>query len=170
MIKKRFDLSSKWELYLAELKGWKLQSEDWATFAEDLKQLVEHAYPDLQEDMREQLTLIHYLGQLEHQQLAFSVKQKRPKTVNEAMSATLEMESYFLPKGSRVVQVAEGYMPTEPVSLVHGQNDAVMTLLHQVVGQVDPLEAKVASLTQSQPTDPLSATDARRRDTWPEDV
>ena len=137
-------------MYLAELKEWKLQSEDWATFAEDLKQLVEHTYPDLQEDVREQLALTHYLGQLEHQQLAFSVKQKRPKTVNEAMSATLEMESYLLPKGSRMVQVAEGYMPIEPVSLVHGQNDAVMTLLHQVVDRMDQLEAKVAPLTQSQ--------------------
>ena len=66
------------------------------------------------------------------------------------MSATLEMESYLLPKGSRVAQVAEGYMPIEPVSLVHAQNDAVMTLLQQVVDRMDHLEAKVASLTQSQ--------------------
>ncbi len=128
----------------------KLQSEDWVTFAEDLKQLVERAYPDLQEDAREQLVLTHYLGQLEHQQLAFSVKQKRPKTVDEAVNATLEMESYLLPKGSGVTQVAEGYMSIEPVSLVHGQNDAVMTLLQQVVDRMDQLEAKVASLTQSQ--------------------
>lgn len=34
------------------------------TFAEDLKQLVECAYPSLQEDAREQLALTHYLGQL----------------------------------------------------------------------------------------------------------
>ena len=78
-LKERFDPSSKRELYLAELMGRKkLRSEDWATFAEDLKQLVERAYPDLQEDAREQLALTHYLGQLEPQQLAFSVKQKRP--------------------------------------------------------------------------------------------
>ena len=125
-------------------------TEDWVTFAEDLKQLVERAYPDLQEDAREQLALTHYLGQLKHQQLAFSVKQKRPKTVDEAVNATLEMESYLLPKGSRVAQVAEGYMSIEPVSLVHGQNDAVMTLLQQVGDRMDQLEAKVASLTQSQ--------------------
>ena len=105
----------------------KLRSEDWTTFMEDLKQLVKRAYPDLQ-DAREQLALAHYLGQLEHHQLAFSMKQKRPETVDEAVSATLEKESYLLPKGSRVAQVAEGYMPIEPVSLVHGQNNAVMTL------------------------------------------
>ena len=60
------------------------------------------------------------------------------------------MESYLLPKGSQVGQVAEGYMPIEPVSLVHGQNNAVMTLLQQVVDRMDQLEAKVASLTQTQ--------------------
>ncbi len=151
VLKERFDPSSKRELYFAELIGRKkLQSEDWATFAEDLKQLVERAYPDLQEDVREQLALTRYLGQLEPQQLAFSVKQKRPKTVDEAVSATLEMESYLLPKGSRVAQVAEGYMPIERVSLVHAQNDAVVTLLQQVVDRMDQLEAKVASLTQNQ--------------------
>ena len=57
--------------------------------------LVELAYPDLQEEVREQLALTHYLGQLEHQQLAFSVKQKCPKTVDEAVSATEEMKSYY---------------------------------------------------------------------------
>ncbi len=111
---------------------------------------MERAYPDLQENAREQLALTYYLGQLEHQQLAFSVNQKCPKTVDEAVSATLEMESYLLPKCSRVGQVAKGSMPIEPVLLVHGQNHAVMTLLHQVVDWMDQLEAKVASSTQTQ--------------------
>ena len=150
MFKERFDPSSKQELYLEIMRRKKLRSEDWPIFAEDLKQLVERAYPDLQEDPREQLAITHYLGQLEHQQLAFSVKQKRPKTVDEAVSATLEMESDLLPKGSRVAQVLEGYMPIEPVSLVHGQKDAVMTLLQQVADRMHQLEAKVTSLTQSQ--------------------
>ena len=111
----RFDLGSARELYFMELMGQKkLRSKDWGTFADDLKQLVERAYPDLQEDPREQVALTHYLGQIKHQQLAFSVKQKCPKSVDKAVSATLEMESYLLPKGSRVAQVAEGYMPIQP--------------------------------------------------------
>ena len=82
-------------------------------FRRDLKQLVECANPDLQKDTTGQLTLTHYLGQLKHQQLAFSVKLKCFKTVDEAVTATLEMESYLLPNGSRVPQVAEGYIPIE---------------------------------------------------------
>ena len=81
-------------------------------FHGDLKQLVECTNPDLQKDTTGQLTLTHYLGQLKHQQLAFSVKLKYFKTMDEA-DATLEMESYLLPKGSQVPQVAEGYIPIE---------------------------------------------------------
>ena len=33
--------------------------------------------------------------QLDHPQVAFAVKQKRPNTMDEAVSATLEMESYL---------------------------------------------------------------------------
>ena len=68
-------------------------------FSGDLKQLVECAKHDLLEDTGEQPTLTHYLEQLKHQQVAFSVKQKCPKTVDEVVTATLEMESYLLPKG-----------------------------------------------------------------------
>ena len=64
--------------------------------------LVDKAYPGLSEDAREQLALTHYLGQLEHPQVPFSVKQRGPKTVDEAVRTTLEMESYMLPKSGRV--------------------------------------------------------------------
>ena len=140
VLRERFDPSSKRELYLAELLGRKKRrGEDWATFAEDLKTLVDKAYPELQDDTKEQLALTHYLGQLEQQQLAFSVNQKRPKSVDAAVSATLEMESYLVPKGGRVAQVAEDLTSAEPVAAVRDQQDAVMCLLQQVVHRMDQL-------------------------------
>ena len=39
---------------------------------------------------------MHYLGQLDNFQISFSVKQKCPKTLDEAVSTTLELESYLL--------------------------------------------------------------------------
>ena len=145
-LKERFDPSSRRELYLAELLGRKKRrGEDWAAFAEDLNTLVDRAYPELQDDAREQLALTHYLGQLEHPQLAFSVKQRRPKTVDEAVRATLEMESYLVPKG-RAAQVTEGPTPPEPVAAVREQQDAMMTLLQQVVQRMDMLESRFAAL------------------------
>lgn len=155
-LKERFDPRSKRELYLAELLGRKKRrGEDWATFAEDLKTLVDKAYPELQDDAKEQLALTHYLGQLEQQQLAFSVKQRRPKSVDEAVSTTIEMESYLVPKGGRVAQVTEDLTPAEPVAAVRNPQDAVMTLLQQVVQRMDQLEARVAAM-QVEPRPPLA--------------
>ena len=156
-LRERFDPRSKRELYLVELLGRKKRrGEDWATFAEDLKTLVDKAYPELQDDAKEQLALTHYLGQLKQQQLAFSVKQRRPKSVDEAVSATLEMESYLVPKGGRVAQVTEDLTPAEPVAAVRDRQDAVMTLLQQVVQRMDQLESRVAAmqvgLRSSQPS------------------
>ena len=92
----RFEPSSKRELYLAEWHSRrKGNTEGWAEFAEDLKRLTQKAYPDLDDTAKEQMALVQYLAQLQNPQVAFSVKQKRPKTVDEAVAATLEMESYL---------------------------------------------------------------------------
>jgi len=119
--------------------------------------LVDKAYPELQDDAKEQLALTHYLGQLEQQQLAFSVKQRRPKSVDAAVSATLEMESYLVPKGGRVAQVAEDLTSAEPVAAVRDQQDAVMSLLQQVMQHMDQLEERVAAMQVGAKSPPPSA-------------
>ena len=49
-----FDPSGKCKLYLVGLLGCKKRrGEDWATFAEDLKTLVDKAYPKLQDGAKE---------------------------------------------------------------------------------------------------------------------
>ena len=74
----------------------KRRNEDWSLFGDDLKQLGDKAYPKLAEEARECFALNHYLAQLSHPHLAFSVKQAKPKTADEAVCLTLEMESYLL--------------------------------------------------------------------------
>ena len=57
--------------------------------------------------MRERLALNNYFTQLDNPQTAVAVRQQRPKTVEEALTATLEIESYmFVPKTKWVLQVA----------------------------------------------------------------
>ena len=53
-------------------------------FAWDPKFLVDKAYMELQEDAKEKLSLRHYVGQWEIQQLAADVKQRWPKMLDEA--------------------------------------------------------------------------------------
>ena len=101
-LKKRFEPDSKRELYLAELQARsKQRSEGWPEFAEDIRLLADRAYPNLQDEAREQICLTHFLGQITIPHIAFSVKQSHPKTLDEAVTATLEMESYANPNTSR---------------------------------------------------------------------
>ena len=54
---------------------------------ETLKQLADHAFPDLEDKVSERLALNVYLQNLEHPQLAFSVKQKCPETLDRGRSS-----------------------------------------------------------------------------------
>ena len=101
----RFEPVSKRELYNAELQvRAKKHSEGWADFAEELRRLVDKAFPDLEANTREQLALNHYLSRLHNPQVGFAVKQQRPKKLEEAVCITLEVESYLI-KPATVGQV-----------------------------------------------------------------
>ena len=52
------------------------RSEDWAAHAEDLKTLVEKAYPVLQVEAHELFALNHFLAQIENPQLVFGYCQE----------------------------------------------------------------------------------------------
>lgn len=70
-----------------------------------LMSCVDWAFPDLDEKARERLALNQYLSQLDNLQVAFSIKQKRPDKLVDAVSTTLEMESYLLPRSHKVASV-----------------------------------------------------------------
>jgi len=55
---------------------------------------VDKAYPTLDDDARQQLALQHYLSQLQNNQVAFRVKQRKPKIIEISVAATLELGSY----------------------------------------------------------------------------
>ena len=103
-LKERFEPESKKELYLAELQTrTRKRTEDWAAFGEDLRLLAEKAYPDLTDDAREQLALNQYLARLDNPQVAFAVKQGKPKTTSDAIHLTLEVKSYLHPSMKQTV-------------------------------------------------------------------
>ena len=112
-LQRRFDPDSKRQLYVAELSArTRHKDEDWATFGDVLRVLADKAYPDLEEKARERLALNQFLAQIENAQVAFGVKQKRPTNVEEAVVATIELESYLGSSGKplRVSAVS----PQEP--------------------------------------------------------
>ena len=122
----------------------KCKNEEWAALAEDLKLLTEKGFPELQPEAREQLALSHYLGQIDSTQIAFSVKQRKPKSVDEAVSATLEMESYLHPRVDHVANIGVEKESTDEASFVAAvrtQQDTMMDMLRSIMQRLERLEA-----------------------------
>jgi len=146
VLHQHFKPDSRRKLYAAEFQlRRKQKGESWADFEDDLSWLVSKAYPDLGLDGRQQLALHQYLTSLVNPQVSFGLKQRRPKTVDEAIAATLELESYLVPVGGlgKVAQVARADLdPRESiVTAVKTQQDAMMEMMSQLVQRMDRLES-----------------------------
>ena len=142
-LRERFDPDSKRELYAVELNTRrKRKAEGWADFAEDLRRLTDKAYPDLQEEARERLALNSYLSQLSDPQVSFSVRQRQPKSVDEAVTATLEMESYSRTGPGRIAHV--GLEQATVVATVD-RSDELVDKLSNLLQRIERLEAGAQS-------------------------
>ena len=96
-LQNRFEPDSKRELYKVELeRRRKSDKQSWADYGDSLSQLVRKAFPNLQDEAREQLALSRYMDQLKDPQISFAVKQRRPQNIQEAVSATIELQSYLV--------------------------------------------------------------------------
>ena len=111
-------------------------------FSEDLKILADKAYPHLEAAAIEQMALMHYLSQIDDVQIAFNVRQWKPTTLDEAVSATLELESYLQPK-LRVSEVTKNHVETEEaVAAVSQDSTAVMK---QLLERMERMEAELTT-------------------------
>ena len=89
-LKARFDPESRRTRYQAEFQTRKKKAgEGWADFADELRSLADKAYPDLAENARERLSINAYLMQLPHPQTTFSVRQRQPSTLDDAVTAEI---------------------------------------------------------------------------------
>lgn len=114
-------------------------TEGWADFAEDLWSLTDRAFPDLQAEARECLALQTYLKQLDQPQVAFSVKQTQPGTLDDVVAATLEMESYVS-------------LGTETIATLHeessvGEEDSTASSTAAVIPVIPDPTAKMTTQT-----------------------
>ena len=142
-LRERFEPANKRELYVAEFQvRRKKKSEGWADIADDLRVLADKAYPELEAEARERLALHQYLALIDNTQVAFSVKQKRPKDLEEAVSATLEMESYLIPSSrtGKVSQVSLEDDGDTVVAAVQGKQDAILEIMQDLSSRMEKLE------------------------------
>ena len=157
-LQERFEPACKKDLYLAEFQARrKRKEEDWASFAEDLRVLADKAFPELQKEAKEHLTLTHFLGQIDNPQIAFGVKQQHPKKLETAVTSVIELESYLQPKpratSARVGQIGVEETQTQFQNVVTGvqaKQDAMMEMLTQIVERLEKLEKENAAKAQPQ--------------------
>jgi hypothetical protein len=147
-LKGRFKPEALKESHLAQFQARK--TKGCAEFADAVKLLCDKAYPDLEEKAKECLALNHYLDQIENPQVAFSVRQRQSKTLMEAVSGTIEMESYLQPKPSRIAQVEPEPAAESVIAAIQHQQTALLDALDKVM---ELLEAK----TQEPPKGPPAA-------------
>ena len=86
-LKKRFEPECRKEVFMAEFQHRsKKSTEDWASFGEDLRTLVEKAYPTLQPEAQELLALNRFLDEIKNPQLVFGVRQRTPANLDQDIS------------------------------------------------------------------------------------
>ena len=96
-LRERFEPQCKSELYKIEFeKRGKNEEDTWPDFADELMVLARRAFPGLQNESKEIIALNKFLANLQDPRVCLAVRQRRPRTLREAVSATLEMESYLL--------------------------------------------------------------------------
>ena len=132
----RFEPLSKWQLYKVQLESRrKRDKESWADFGDELLLLASKAFPDFQDEAREELALIRYLDQLNDPQASFGVKQHGPKTIHEAVSSTIELESYLLKSAScNVRQVTQKKPDGEAtVAMIQSTQRGIMEIMQKLM-------------------------------------
>ncbi|XP_019861885.1 PREDICTED: uncharacterized protein LOC109590400 [Amphimedon queenslandica] len=132
-----FEPKGKRELYLADFSTrTKRLTETWVEYADELRGLVEKAYPDLSAAAHEQLALTQLFNSITDPQVVLAVKQKNPKSLSEAVTATLQIECILT--STRVASTSSP--KDEPVSLpAHSvsQDDRLLELIAKLSDKID---------------------------------
>ena len=74
----------------------KSKAESWGDFGDEHNQLVDKAFPTLEYQAKEPFTFCRYLNHLQPAEVAFGVKERKPKALNKTVSSTIELESYLM--------------------------------------------------------------------------
>ncbi|KAL5515842.1 hypothetical protein EMCRGX_G001074 [Ephydatia muelleri] len=102
-------------------------------FGDELRILADKAFPAIDEKAKDLLSLERYLSELDNPKVAFAVRQRQPKTLDDAVSCTMEMESYLHQetKGSKISVISD--VPVE-------ERETLMAMIHSLSERMGKLE------------------------------
>ena len=159
-LKERFEPTSRRDLYLADLTTRRRRpQESWAEYAEALRVLSEKAYPELSTKATEQFALTQLIAGVTESQVSFAVKQRMPKTLDEAVTVIMQTEAHFT--AARVASTTQEE-PTVGANAVNTKKrDALLDVVSNLAEKIEKLEAR---LDHSSPPRPQRQQRQTRRD------
>ena len=80
----------------------KQKDESFPEMAEDIERLCRLAYPDVPPTLRDVLTRDQFIDVLPDEDTRLRIKQERPRTLQKALEAALELESFQIAARQRV--------------------------------------------------------------------
>jgi len=174
-LQKRFVPESKKELHAVEFQTRKRRhGELWEELGDSLCLLADKAFPELENKAREQLSLDRYLSMLEKPEIALAVRQKRPKSIDEAFSYTLEIETYVsaLQAGHHVSSAQESDPDVEEkaaINTAQAKQDAILKMLRTLTTRLDCLEMKseLKELSEGRPRRAGGGQDRKEANCYP---
>ena len=141
-LKEWFEPTSQRDLYLADLTTRRRRPrESWAKYAEALRVLSEKAYPKLSTKATEQFALTQLIAGVTESQVSFAVKQRMPKTLDEAVTVIMQTEAHFT-----TAQVASTTQeePTVGANAVNTKKrDALLDVVSNLAEKIEKLEARL---------------------------
>jgi len=140
----RFEPEFKLELYRVELeKRVKLDDESWADYGDSLSQLTSKAFPTLQDKAQEQIALNYYMNQLNDPRISLAVKQRQPVDIREAVSATIELQSYLHVTAEPHSDMPINDNPHLEVTTIESTQTAMLKIMEKLIDRVEQLEASL---------------------------
>ena len=101
----RFEPDDQADVYLAQIRSrTRKKSESLPELGQEMKRLARHALPLAPAEVREWLALTHFMEALEDEFIEYAVKQAKPKTVDEAVKAAVEIEAFRLSRRRRLAR------------------------------------------------------------------
>ena len=158
-LQKRFEPESKRQQYVVEFQTRKRRpDEQWSDFGDELRILADKAFPGIDEKAKDLLSLERYLSELDNPKVAFAVRQRQPKTLDDAVSCTMEMESYLHQetKGSKISVVSD--VPVE-------ERETLMAMIHSLSERMGKLETQARAGRRKPETYNSSREPAASKDT-----
>ena len=130
-----------------------MRQESWVDFGNDLLLLTSKVFPSLQDEVREELALSKYLDQLEDLQISFGVKQRHPKTIQEAKSNTIKLKSYLVESASRKLMQVMWKNPQEQadIAVIQSTERGLMDMMQRLVKRVEVTSQKSRLQPSNQP-------------------